>query len=188
MRSQTPEGEKDHLLRMVHPIFTPPGKVAVHSTAWINWEALCSGWHNPQLSPEFLGRTAAAEPIRFLFSIKQGKIKSNFKAARSNNYSIWRKKKKRTGVLCILMCTESDNCVIAQWVVSGADKDASAKENESGIYFSRRASFFVCSIWSHRVWICSHSNNESEQSLTSSSNIKIMYLAGIWSSFPVRLD
>lgn len=92
------EGECDHLPKFICPIFTPPTNIAVCTTAWINWAAVCSGRRNPQLQtcllPEFLGKAAAAEPMGFLSPTKQRHAEPNFKEAFSNNQKVWKKKKK----------------------------------------------------------------------------------------------
>lgn len=124
------ERECDHLLKFICPMFTPPTNIAVRTTAWINWAAVCSGRHNPQQQthlffPDFLGKGCRCGTNRIPVSDQNSvKIEPNFKEAFSNNQKVCKKKQV---FFCIPMSIESDDCAITQWIASSADKDCTAE-------------------------------------------------------------
>lgn len=135
--------------------------MTVHSAGFINWEEVCSGWHNPQL---FLGRTAAAQPIGFLPPTTEGYIKPKF--IKKPPALTKRLGRKGAGVPCIIMST--DYSVVFHWVAGGFERRkrhaAFCFCNCCRFYEASPPMFVTLNHSSHKLPVCLHSSTDSEYS------------------------
>lgn len=135
--------------------------MTVHSAGFINWEEVCSGWHNPQL---FLSRSAAAQPIGFLPPTTEGYMKPKF--IEKPPALTKRLGRKGAGVPCIIMST--DYSVIFHWVAGGFERRkrhaAFCFCNCCRFYEASPPMFVTLNNSSHKLPVCLHSSTDSEYS------------------------